>query len=179
MVYVSNGEVHYYVPSRLVPLLVLLAVLCVAILCLAVVLRARKDRRLRDSVMAGAPIPAGEFLDDWITAKSGRRAVGGYKLLDRPGCYVILTNPSGEGPGALKYEAVYVGQSTAVCSRVRAHLTGHGNGDVYADVRAGKDVVVRIVPCPANEMNEMEKALIAAFRATESYNVTHGGSRVR
>ena len=31
--------------------------------------------------------------------------------------------------------------------RVRNHLTGHGNGDVYADVRNGKPVFVKIAPC--------------------------------
>lgn len=77
------------------------------------------------------------------------------------------------------YENVYVGQSLHVCSRVRNHLTGHGNGDVYADVRNGKPVFVKIVPCPAQQMNALEKKLIKAFNATSSYNNTAGGSRRR
>lgn len=101
---------------------------------------------------------------------------GGYKMLDQPGCYVIVTSPSPDGKA---YENVYVGQSLYVCSRVRNHLTGHGNGDVYADVRNGKPVFVKIVPCPAQQMNALEKKLIKAFNATSSYNNTAGGSRRR
>ena len=95
-------------------------------------------------------------------------------MLDQPGCYVIVTSPSPDGKA---YENVYVGQSLYVCSRVRNHLTGHGNGDVYADVRNGKPVFVKIVPCPAQQMNALEKKLIKAFNATSSYNNTAGGSR--
>ena len=71
------------------------------------------------------------------------------------------------------------GDIAVAMSRVRNHLTGHGNGDVYADVRNGKPVFVKIVPCPAQQMNALEKKLIKAFNATSSYNNTAGGSRRR
>lgn len=162
-------------PAWMWALIALLVVLCVAV----GILQACRQRRLRESVLQSEPIPAKEFLGNWITARSGHRAAGGYKLMDQPGCYVILTNPHDNERGGQDYDGVYVGQSVKVCSRVKAHLTGHGNGDVYADVRDGQDVVVRIIPCPAEEMNAREKELIAAFNATSSYNNTRGGSRRR
>lgn len=96
--------------------------------------------------------------------------------MDQPGCYVIVTSPSPDGTA---FENVYVGQSLHVCSRVRNHLTGHGNGDVYADVRNGKPVFVKIAPCSPQQMNALEKSLIKSFNATSSYNNTAGGSRRR
>lgn len=157
---------------------VLLAAIIVFYIVLGI-FQAAKQKRLRESVFEGKPIPAHEFLDNWITAMSKRRAVGGYKLMDQPGCYVILTNPADDENGAKRFDNVYVGQSVKVCSRVKAHLTGHGNGDVYADVRNGQNVVVYIIPCSKEEMNAREKELIAAFHATSSYNNTHGGARRR
>ena len=62
---------------------------------------------------------------------------------------------------------------------MRNHLTGHGNGDVYADVRMGKPVFVKLVPCTAEQMNALEKNLIRTFNATSSYNSTAGGSKRR
>ena len=64
-------------------------------------------------------------------------------------------------------------------SRVHAHFNGKGNGDVYADVRNGKHVYVQLKPCPKDQMNDLEKSLIAAFHATDSYNSTRGGSASR
>ena len=96
--------------------------------------------------------------------------------MDQPGCYVIVTSPLPDGTA---FENVYVGQSLHVCSRVRNHLTGHGNGDVYSDVRNGKPVFVKIAPCSPQQMNALEKSLIKAFNATSSYNNTAGGSRRR
>ena len=123
------------------------------------------------------PISAKEFLNQWIVGARGSNL--GYKSLDRPGCYVILTNPVVDKSGVETYEAVYIGQSINVCSRVRCHLTGHGNGDVYADVRSGKNVQIRILSCDETEMNKMEKELISVFKATKSYNRTRGGAKKR
>lgn len=136
----------------------------------------RCKRPQRQSILGSQMISANGFLGNWKTTKSGNKVTGGYKTLDQPGCYVIVTSPSPDGKA---YENVYVGQSLHVCSRVRNHLTGHGNGDVYADVRNGKPVFVKIVPCSAQQMNDLERDLIRAFNATSSYNSTAGGSRRR
>lgn len=135
------------------------------------------QRKIRASVMKSEPISAQQFLANWKVGK--RNAWGGYRAMDQPGCYVILTNPRDGVNGSVSYDAVYVGQSIHVCSRVRQHLTGHGNGDVYADIRYGQNVQVRIVPCSQHNLNAVEKDLIAAFGATKSYNKTRGGARRR
>lgn len=156
------------------------AIACGAIILAGIAMavwQARKQAERRKQVMGSAPISARDFLANWRVGKRGSGL--GYAAMDRPGCYVILTNPVTQQNGDVAYEAVYAGQSVHVCSRVRQHLTGHGNGDVYADVRAGKDVQVRIVPCDERAMNVVERDLIAAFHATSSYNKTRGGSKKR
>lgn len=166
-----------YDPTNII---VITAVACSAIILLAIAMaiwQARKQAERRRQVLGSEPVSAQDFLANWRVGKRGSRL--GYASLDRPGCYVILTNPVIRENGDAEYDAVYVGQSVHVCSRVRAHLTGHGNGDVYADVRAGKNVEVRIVPCDEQAMNDVERDLIAAFHATDSYNRTRGGSRRR
>ena len=153
---------------------------CVILVAMAVWLTVTERRRqdeVRRTLMEAAPVSAKEFLENW---RIGRRGSGlGYGATDEAGCYVILTNPVYDGSGDVSYEAVYVGQSIHVAQRVRAHLTGHGNGDVYADVRAGKPVEVRMVRCAPADLNATERSLIAAFDATSSYNRTRGGSKAR
>lgn len=86
----------------------------------------------------------------------------------------ITENPDFDHPNE-----VYVGQSLHICNRVRNHLNGKGNGDVYADVREGKPVFVHLERCEEAQMNDLERRLIDAFHATESYNSTRGGAQRR
>lgn len=161
----------------IIALIAILLVIIVGCVKLLVVEQQRQHQAaLRQNILGSQMISANGFLGNWKTTKSGNKVTGGYKTLDQPGCYVIVTSPSPDGKA---YENVYVGQSLHVCSRVRNHLTGHGNGDVYADVRNGKPVFVKIVPCSAQQMNDLERDLIKAFNATSSYNSTAGGSRRR
>ena len=158
---------------------IIVALLIVIAGCVKILLiegRLRHQAELRQSILDSQLVSANNFLGNWKTTKSGNRVTGGYKILDQPGCYVIVTSPS---PDGASYENVYVGQSLHVCSRVRNHLTGHGNGDVYADVRMGKPVFVKLIPCRAEQMNALEKSLIKTFNATSSYNNTAGGSQRR
>ena len=138
--------------------------------------QAEQAKRCQE-IMKSAPIPAKDFLANWRVG--GRKSRLGYASINQSGCYVILINPTPQDNGDVHYEEVYVGQSVHVCTRIRQHLTGHGNGDVYADVREGKNVQIRIVPCEKRDMNRIEKELIAVFHATDSYNRTRGGSRKR
>ena len=111
---------------------------------------------------------------------NGRKGAAGYKYEDGAGCYVIESFPVGtENPDFSHPDEVYVGQSLHICNRVRNHLNGKGNGDVYADVREGKPVFVHFERCEEPQMNDLEKRLIDAFHATESYNSTRGGARRR
>ena len=109
------------------------------------------------------------FLEHWDS----------YRSVDGSGCYVILSYSGNDATDRMKYHDVYVGQSETVCQRVRNHLTGHGNGDVYCDIRNGETVYIKIISCPPSEMNNLEKRLIDIFDATKSYNKTAGGSAIR
>lgn len=144
--------------------------------------RLEKERgRIHDNVYKGGFISAEEFQRDWISMKAnGRKGAAGYKYEDGAGCYVIESFPVGtENPDFSHPDEVYVGQSLHICNRVRNHLNGKGNGDVYADVREGKPVFVHFERCEDPQMNDLEKRLIDAFHATESYNSTRGGARRR
>ena len=156
----------------------MLILACLAVVCVVYYIwQLHRQSVRRRQVMEGESIAADAFLRNWRVGKRGSGL--GYAAIDQSGCYVILTNSVSRGNGDVSYDAVYVGQSVHVCSRVRQHLTGHGNGDVYADVRDGKDVQIRIVPCTKKQMKDVERELIAAFHATDYYNRTRGGSKRR
>lgn len=138
-------------------------IICIIII-LGAFLQSACDRTVRTNMEMQRPIPAGVFLNQWDS-----------RIPDGSGCYVILTDPWYENGRLQGWAGVYVGQSVHMLRRVRNHLTGHGNGDVYADVREGRDVQVMLNPCPAERMNDLEKTLIRAYHATDSYNRTRGG----
>ena len=126
------------------------------------------SRKLKSS----PAIPKNEFLENWDE----------YRKNDTSGCYVITIyrrKPLRSTANKTnRYNDVYVGQSVNIYKRVFNHLTGHGNGDVYADVKYGCHVYVKFVPCPAEQLNKYEKWLINHFDATTSYNRTKGGAKV-
>ena len=106
-----------------------------------------------------------------------------YAKKSESGCYIITIYNRKPFESSVnknkRYSEIYVGQSVNIYKRVKNHLTGHGNGDVYADVREGKYVYIRFMPCPEAKMNKLEKSLISLFNATKSYNKTRGGSARR
>lgn len=124
---------------------------CVILVAMAVWLTVT-ERRRQDEVRRTLMEAAPVSAKEFLENwRIGRRGSGlGYGATDEAGCYVILTNP------------VY-----------------DGSGDVYADVRAGKPVEVRMVRCAPADLNATERSLIAAFDATRSYNRTRGGSKAR
>lgn len=75
----------------------------------------------------------------------------------------------------------YVGQSVRVMSRVQQHLTGHGNGDVYADYKHGDDFTVQTISLAASgydSLNDLERDAIFTYDAFNSgYNRTRGNRR--
>ncbi len=148
-----------------------------AVVCVVGILiwQKRKNDKLRENIQSGKFIEANEFLKEW-RCQSGRV---GYKYNDVSGCYVIQIFNDPPTDEDQKYENVYIGQSVRACERVRNHLTGHGNGDVYADAKYGKYIRIQIVPCKKNMINNLEKDLISAFNATDSYNKTRGGGKRR
>ncbi len=74
----------------------------------------------------------------------------------------------------------YVGQATRLFFRVSQHFTGHGNGDVYADLKYGDEMFVKIIRLSESgydDLNLLEKDLIRRYNARSyGYNKTKGNS---
>lgn len=72
----------------------------------------------------------------------------------------------------------YVGQSVRVLARVTQHLSGHGNGDLYADYKYGDKFMVRTISLTESgyqSLNDLERDMIAAYDAYRTgYNATRG-----
>lgn len=157
-------------------LVLLFAGLVTAFALLTVVLSGRKARRVRRVIRHSRVIPWTEFEDSWILQDAKDGAPKGYKYQKIAGCYVIRIYDAEVTNGDFEtFDDIYIGQSVNVTNRVHNHFTGKGNGDVYADLKYGRFVYLQIVPCKREELNDLEKALIAEFQATDSYNGTRGG----
>ncbi len=142
-------------------------------LLLFLTLRYAARHKLLLKVRAAEPIYCKQYLSSWKY----------YYRKQDSGCYVITIYNHKPADATVRrckrFSSIYVGQSVNVYKRVRNHLTGHGNGDVYADVRENKWVYVRLIPCEEKDMNKLEKSLISLFNATKYYNKTCGGSARR
>ena len=73
----------------------------------------------------------------------------------------------------------YVGQGIRIFFRVNQHFTGHGNGDVYADYKRGKDTftikLISLVNSGYYDLDKLEKDMIAKYDAyNNGYNKTAG-----
>ena len=72
----------------------------------------------------------------------------------------------------------YIGQAKHIFDRVNSHLTGKGNGDVYADYKHGDKFTIRLIDLEDSgflNLNDMERQAIAAYNAyTNGYNKTKG-----
>lgn len=118
------------------------------------------------------PITHRNFLEQWDT----------YRKSDTSGCYILFIyrrRPSIRTVHKMKhFTDIYIGQSINMYKRVYNHLTGHGNGDVYADVKYKRFVYIKFIPCKVQDLNNYEKTLINEFNAIDSYNRTKGGSKI-
>lgn len=79
----------------------------------------------------------------------------------------------------MKYENIYIGQSIHVYQRVRQHLKGHGNRNVYQSWKNEREVYITFIYCNKKKLNVLEKRLIWIFHATDSFNVQKGGAKRR
>jgi len=136
--------------------------------------RSSKNEEIRSRVFSGDFVPADEFERNWVV--KGFTGNYGSKYRDGPGCYIILIfSKPVLNRDYSDYEHGYIGQSINACSRVHNHLSGKGNGDVYADRKNGKYLYVKVVECSKAELNDLEIRLIGAFDYKRLYNKSRGG----
>lgn len=134
--------------------------------------RKTRSNKLRNEVLHESRwIKASDFLGDWQCE---------YRNNDRPGCYAIfIFREDQKYPDCSNYIMSYGGQSTTVFDRVHNHLTGKGNGDVYADYRNGKQIFIQFFPCELAELNDTEREVIASLDPRRRYNKNIGGATIR
>ena len=85
---------------------------------------------------------------------------------DYSGVYVIKN---------LNNNSYYIGQSIKILRRVKSHLSGKGNGDVYADYKYGAPLEITLIEIPQERLNEIERLLIQELETnTQGYNRTKG-----
>lgn len=110
--------------------------------------------------LTAAGVPAEEFLKNRaLLTRNG----------DITGVYVLHN---------IADDKYYVGQSVRIIDRVTQHLTGRGNGDVYADFKYGRTFTVALIPLNGSgfdSLNELESQTIKAYGAyVNGYNRTRG-----
>ncbi len=88
---------------------------------------------------------------------------------DYPGVYILYNRTK---------NMYYVGQAQSVLQRINQHLTGHGNGDVYADYKYGDRFTVtsiRLRGSGFGTLNDLERHAISVYNAySKGYNKTRG-----
>lgn len=187
---INNSEGVQDLLSRLPKFAFLFGILPVILLVLILALRLfllsretpqqKQNRKLRRKMASHKPITSEEYLEQWIIEEHrDPRTCSGYRYCDRPGCYVVEIYSGRLTYSLGKRSEAYVGQSLHVCHRVHSHLSGKGNGDVYADARDGCVITIRFYPVRKKRLNDLERKLIARYHATESYNRTVGGGKKR
>lgn len=143
-----------------------------AIYLLYILLRALRGRSVKRRVRALARnavemSPEAFFRLRNKTQNGSRRHIS--KKYDYEGVYILYNKTR------RKY---YVGQAVNVLSRINQHLTGHGNGDVYADFKYGDRFTVtsiRLRGSGCATLNELERRCIAHYKADSTgYNKTKG-----
>lgn len=119
-----------------------------------------KEYKSRNSILNGYFVSADMFLKKWNERYKN-------ETWNKSGCYVILIYSHAiKEFHKEKYEAIYIGQSLHLANRVKQHLQGNGNKNVYHDYQNGKQIYIHLERCMPSYMNRMEKDLIRSFKAT-------------
>ena len=124
----------------------------------------KKERKREEAKRRIDVVPDGLFrpVDVFFNIKQHTKG-------DVKGCYVLHN---------IDKDSYYVGQSIHVMSRLSHHLTGRGNGDVYADYKYGNRFEFQIIKLQGSgyyDLNQLERDLIRKYNAYESgYNKTRG-----
>lgn len=71
----------------------------------------------------------------------------------------------------------YVGQSVQVNKRLRDHVRGRGNPELYRDYKRGHPFEVNVIPCHKSDLNRVERKYIRKYNSYyQGYNKTRGNS---
>ena len=154
--------------SREAKIVILLAAVYLVFLLLRRIRRKDVKHRIRDLARNAVEMSPEEFFKLRSRTEDGGRAYTSGKY-DYAGVYILYNKTQN------KY---YVGQAQAVLSRINQHLTGHGNGDVYADYKYGDRFIitsVRLRGSGYKTLNELERHAISVYNAySKGYNKTRG-----
>ena len=138
---------------------VVLTVVIVLIVCAA----KRREREREDAFVEIKTYTPNEFF-------ALRRGALACKISPEMAGVYVLYNQSKN-----KY---YVGQGQQLLNRVNMHLTGSGNGRVYADYRNGDRFTIQMIPLQGSgfsSLNELERVAISRYEAYgKGYNRTRG-----
>ena len=181
---------HYYIDSEMTyPLNKMIILLLITLILIIHIIRTRnQNNKLKRIMRKHNFISAVFFESKWVLQRATSKNPQGFKYLDTPGCYIIKCfNHKVFFKSMLKYniphifnhQEVYVGQSLNLTKRVHGHLTGRGNGNIFADFRSNKKLYICLIPCSKKKLNDLERKLIKKYNATNSYNITHGGGKRR
>lgn len=148
----------------------LFAVAMVAMVVLLIRARRREVRRTKEAIGRltdrADELSAEEFLE---ARKQRLTGMSQAHQEDFTGVYIIRNKTKG---------MYYVGQGKSVVKRLTDHLTGHGNGDVYADFKYGDVFTLSAIPLVGSgyrDLDTLERDTIAAYDAYErGYNRTRG-----
>ena len=130
-----------------------------------------RSRGVKQRVRALARNASEMSPEEFFRVYSKSRGRRGYlsRRYDFPGVYILYNKTR---------NMYYVGQAASVLARINQHLTGHGNGDVYADFKYGDRFTVtsiRLRGSGFSSLNELERHAIAVYKADSAgYNKTKG-----
>lgn len=132
--------------------------------------RARKEARRALLDGAGIRMSVEQFLDNRDThQKVAGGESGGY--LAYSGCYAVAVYSSSvKKDDYSDFRDIFIGKSKNMGASIFSDIVGKGNVDVYADVKYRQPAYVLLYPCSEDKMDQLERSLITALDADESYN---------
>ena len=129
----------------------------------------RVKRRVRALARNAVEMTPNEFFRLRNRSEGGRGRAHISGKYDFEGVYILYNRTK---------SMYYVGQAQSVLGRINQHLTGHGNGDVYADYKYGDRFTVTAIRLRGSgfgTLNELERHAISVYNAySRGYNKTRG-----
>lgn len=159
--FLKNKDVLFYLIIFVIPILI--SIFNFLLNSVKIKKTKQKIKELADNTLEITPKEFFEIKN----SKTGRKSI--VKQYDFAGVYILYNSTK---------NMYYVGQSVNVFKRVNNHLTGHGNGDVYADLKYGDDFKIKMIALANsgfNTLNTLERNTIMTYNAyAKGYNKTKG-----